>query len=123
MSYCGYHKIAENNTGAEYNFDNNSDSEGYNNEGTGDNELIVPDSDPNCSDIEVSSVGSSEVSSDQTGFGNELDNNGPHTVNDATVAPSANIPNMTTIFTDITIEPFSEDSGPCLPENQKYLVI
>ena len=39
----------------------------------GDNESIVRDSDPNSSDIEVLSVGSSEVSSDHTDFGDELD--------------------------------------------------
>ena len=44
----------------EYNLDENSDCEGYSNEDEGDNESIVLDSDPNSSDIEVSSVGSSE---------------------------------------------------------------
>ena len=60
--------MAENNTSVEYNLDENSDSEGYKNEDKGDNESIVPDSDPDSSDIEVSSVGSSEVSSDHTDF-------------------------------------------------------
>ena len=45
--------MAENNTSAEYNLDKNSDSEGYKNEEIGDNESIVPDCDPNSSDIEV----------------------------------------------------------------------
>ena len=76
----------------------------------------VPDSDPDSSDIEVSSVGSSEVSSDHTNFGNELDDNGPNTVNDATVTANANILMWITNFTDITIEPFTQDSGSCLPE-------
>ena len=88
----------------------------------------------------MSSLGSGEVSNDHTDFGDELDYNGPNTVNDATVTAKANIPNWTTNFTDITIEPFTQDSGPCLPENfdlpvataldyltyysnQKYLVI
>ena len=109
--------MAENNTIVEYNLDENSDSEGYKNEDIGDNESIVPDSDPNYSDIEVSSVGSSEVSSDHTDLGDELDDNGPNTINDATVITNANIPNWTTNFTDITIEPFAQNSCPCLPEN------
>ena len=62
-------------------------------------------------------MGSSDVSSDHTDFGNELDDNGPNTINDATVTTNANIPNWTTNFTDITTEPFTMDSGPCLPEN------
>ena len=49
--------MTENNARVEYNLDKNSDSEGYKNEDIGDNESIVPDSDPNSSDIEVSSVG------------------------------------------------------------------
>ena len=109
--------MAENDTNVEYNLDENSDSKGYKNEGIGDNESIVPDSDPTSLDIEVLSVGSSEVSSDHTDFGDELDDNGPSTVNDATVTANANIPNWTTSFTDITIEPFTQDSGLCLPEN------
>ena len=67
---------------------------------------IVPDSDPDSSDPEVSSVGSSEVSSHHTNFGDEWDDNGPNIVNDATVTANANVPNWTTIFTDITTEPF-----------------
>ena len=61
--------MAENNASAEYNLDENSDIEGYKNEDTGGKESIVPDSDPDPSIIEVSSVGSSEVSSDHTDFG------------------------------------------------------
>ena len=60
---------------------------------------------------------SSEVTSDHIDFGDELDHNGPNTVNDATITANANIPNWTTNFTDITIEPFTQDSGPSLPEN------
>ena len=74
--------MAANNTSVEYNLDENSDCEGYKNEDIGDNESTVPDSDPDTSDIEVSSVGSSEVSSNHTDFGDELDDNGPNTVND-----------------------------------------
>ena len=101
----------------EYNLDGNSDSEGYQNECIGDNESIVPDSDPNSSYIEVLSVGFSEVSSYYTYLGNELDDNGPNTINDATVTSSVNMPNWTTNFTDITTEPFTWESDPCLPEN------
>ena len=61
--------------------------------------------------------GSSEVSSEHADFGDELDDNGPNTVNDASVTANANIPNWTTNFTDIIFEPFTQDSGPCLPEN------
>ena len=117
VTNCGYHKMAENNTSDEYNLDENSDSEGYKNEDIGDNESTVPHSDPNSSDIEVLLVGSSEVSSDNTDFGEELGDNGPNTITDATVTANANIPNWTTNFTDITTEPFTQDSGPCLPEN------
>ena len=114
--------MAGNNTSVEYILDENSDSEGYKNEDKGDNESIVPDSDPYSSDIEVSSVESSEVSSDHTDFWDELDDNGPNTVNDATVTANANIPNWTTNFTDITIEPCTQDSGPCLPKNTNLLL-
>ena len=31
MSYCGHHKMAENNTSVEYNHDENSNNEGYKN--------------------------------------------------------------------------------------------
>ena len=108
--------MAENDTNVEYNFDEISDCESYQNEGMGDNETIVPDSDPNLSDIEVSSVGSSEVSSDYIDFRDEWDDNGPNTFNDATATANANIPNWTTNFTEITFEPFTEDSSPSLPE-------
>ena len=107
MSYCGYLKIAENHTSAEYNFDENSDSEGYKNEDIGYNESIGPDPNPDTSVIEVSSVGSSEVSSDHTDFGDEWDDNGPNTDNDAIVTANANIPNWTTNFTDLSLEPFT----------------
>ena len=105
--------MAENNTSVEYNLDENSDSEGYKNEDMGDNESIVQDSDPHSSDIQVLSVGSSEVSSDHTDFVDKLDDNWPNTINDATVTANANIPNWTTNFTDITIKPFTQDSDPC----------
>ena len=39
-------------------------------------------------------------------LGDELDDNAPNTLNDAVTA-NANIPNWTTNFTDITIEPFT----------------
>ena len=76
VSYYEYHKMVQNITSVEYNLDENSDSEGNKNEDIGDNESIVPDFDHSSSDIEVSSVGSSEVSSDNTDFGEELDDNG-----------------------------------------------
>ena len=61
-------------------------------------------------------MGSSEVSSDHTDFGDECGDNGPNTINDATVNANVNIPNWTTNFTDIPIEPFTQDSGHSLPE-------
>ena len=59
------------------------DCEGYRNEDIRANEPVVPDLDPDSSDIKVSSVGSSEVSSDPTDFEDEWDDNRPNTVNDA----------------------------------------
>ena len=75
---------------------------------------MVPDSDPDSSDIEVLPVGSCDISSHHTDFG---DDNGPNTDNDATVTANANNPKCTTNFTDIAIAPFTQNSGPCLPEN------
>ena len=109
--------MVENNTSEEYNLDENSNSEGCKNEDIGDNESIVPDSGPDPSDIEVSSAGFSEISSDHTDFGNKQDDNGPNTVNATTVPAIANIPKWTTNFTDISIRPFTQDSGSSLPEN------
>ena len=60
--------MAENNTSVEYNLDKNSDSEGYRNEDIEYNKSIVPDPDTNSSDINVSSGGSGEVSSNHTDF-------------------------------------------------------
>ena len=101
--------MAENSGSAEYNLDENFDSEGYKNEDIEDSESIVPDSDPDSPNIEVSSVGSSEVSHDHTDFRDEWDDNGPNTVNDAAVTSNANIPNWTTYFTGVTIKPFTQD--------------
>ena len=106
--------MAEINTNVEYNLDEKSDCEGYKNEDIGDNESIVPDSDPDSSDIEVFSVGSSEVCIDHTDFGYEWDDNGTNTVIYATVTANAKNPNCTANFTDITIEPFIQDSCPSL---------
>ena len=96
--------MAENNTSAEYNCDENSDCEGHKNEYVGDNESIAQDSVLDSSDIEVSSFGYSEVSSDHTDFGDEWDTNRPYNVNDTTIIANANILNWTTNFNDITIE-------------------
>ena len=60
---------------------------------------------------------SSEVSSDYTDFDNELDDNGPNTVNDATITANANICNLKSSLTDITVEPFTQNIPPYLPEN------
>ena len=45
--------MAKNNTSVKYKLDENFDSEDYKNEDIVDNESIVPDSDPNSSDIEL----------------------------------------------------------------------
>ena len=45
VNYCGYLKMAKNNTGVEYNLAETSDYEGYKNEDIGDDELIVQVSD------------------------------------------------------------------------------
>ena len=117
VSYFGYLKIVENNTSVEYNFGENSDCEGYNNEDIGDNESKVPVSDPIWLNIKVSLVGSSKVCSNHADCGEEWDDNGPNTVSDASVTVHANIPNWTTNFTDIAIESFTQDSDPSLTEN------
>ena len=85
--------MAENNTSAEYNPNENFDFESHINEDIGDDESKVPDSDPDSLDIEVSSTGSSDVSSEHTDFGDEEDDNGPDTSNNATVTPNENIHN------------------------------
>ena len=74
--------MAENNTSMEYNLNENHDNEDYKNEDIGDNESIVPNSGPDSLDIEVSSVKSSEVSSDHNDFRDDLDDNGANTIND-----------------------------------------
>ena len=104
--------MAETNTNSEYNLDESSNCEGYKNEDIGDHKSIILHLVPDSSDIEVSSVGSSEVSSGHTDFEHECDDNGPTTVNDTTHTTNSHIPNWTTNFTDIITEPFTQDSGP-----------
>ena len=108
--------MAKNNTSVEHNLDGNSDCEAYKNEDIGGNGSVVPDSNLDSSDIEVSSVGLGEVSSDHTDSGDEWDDNGPNTVNDATVTANKNIPNWITNLNDITFKHFTQNSGPSLPE-------
>ena len=74
--------MAESNASAEYNLDENLKVRAMKIQKI---RSIVPDSDPNSSDIEVLLVWSSEVSGHHTEFEDELDDNGPNTVNDATV--------------------------------------
>ena len=109
--------MVEFNTSVEYNLDENSDSDRYNNKDIRHKESIVPGLESDSSDIEVSSVGSKDFSSDHTDFRDELDDNRPNTVNDVTVTANANIFNWTANFTNTTTEPFTQDSGPCLPKN------
>ena len=47
----------------------------------------------------------------------KLEDSGLNISNDAAVTANANIPNWTTNFTNVTIYPFTQDSGPCLHEN------
>ena len=112
VSYCGNVKMAENNISAEYNPNENSDSEGYNNEGIRNNVSIMSDSDPDSLDIEVSLVGSRDISSNNTDFGDEWYDNGPKITNNASVTANIDIPNWTTNFTDINIKPFTQGSHP-----------
>ena len=109
--------MAEYNTSAEYNCDETSDFEGYNNEDIGENESLGPDSNPDSLIIELVLVGSSGVSSDYTDFGYKQVDNGPNTINNATVTANENIPNRTTNFTDITSMSFTQDIGASLPGN------
>ena len=83
------------------------DFEGFTEEDSADNISVVPDSDPDSSDIEVSSVGSSDISD----FGESEDENAENL--------NADAPNSTwtTNFGDVTVDPFEQDSGPNLPEN------
>ena len=63
--------MAEDQGSIDLNSDENSDFEGFNSDGIGDRESIVPDSDPGTSDIEISSVESSDLSD----LGEEEDEN------------------------------------------------
>ena len=84
-----------------------SDFEGFTEEDLAVNISVVPDSDPESSDIQASSVGSSDISD----FGESEDENAENL--------NANAPNLTwtTNFGDVTVDPFKQDSGPNLPEN------
>ena len=84
-----------------------SDFEGFTEEDLAVNISVVPDSDPDSSDIEVSSVGSSDISD----FWESVDENVENL--------NANTPNLTwtTNFGDVTVDSFEQDSGPNLPEN------
>ena len=77
----------------------------------------LPDSDPDLPDKEVSLMGSSELSSDYSDFGNEQEDKRPNSINDATVTANENIPNWKGNFPNITTEPFTQNSGPSLLEN------
>ena len=84
-----------------------SDLEGFPEEDLADNISAVPDSDPDSSDIEVSSL----VSSDISDYVESEDENAENL--------SANGPNLTwtTNFGDVKVDPFEQDSGPKLPKN------
>ena len=84
-----------------------SDFEGFTEEDLAVNISVVPDSDTHSSDIEVSSVGSSDISD----FGASEDENAENL--------NANVPNLTwtTNFGVVTVDLFEQDNGPNLPEN------
>ena len=69
------------------------DCEGCKNEDIGDNEPSVLNSDMHLSDIEVSSVSSSDISRDHTDSRYERDDNGPNIVKEATVTVNLSISN------------------------------
>ena len=81
--------------------------EGFTEEDLADKISVVPDSDPYSSDIEVSSVGSSDISD----FGECEDENAENL--------NVNSPHSTwkMNFGNVTVDPFEQDSGPKLPEN------
>ena len=63
--------MAEDQGNIDFNSDENSDFKGFNSDDIGDRESIVPDSEPGTSDIDISSVGSSDLSD----LGEEEDEN------------------------------------------------
>ena len=77
--------MAENNISAEYIPDENSCFGSCHHEDTRNNRSLVPDSDRDSSNIEVSLVGLSDISSDYTDSGDKQDDNGPKTIYDITV--------------------------------------
>ena len=102
--------MAEDQGSIDLNSDENSDFEGFNSDNIGDRKSIVPDSEPGTSDIEVSSVGSSDLSN----LGEEEDENAE--IDDGGGFGDVN-PIWTTNFSDINIHPFLEESGPALLDN------
>ena len=66
-------------------------------------------------------MGFSENSSDDTDLGDEWDDNGPNTVNDAAVTANANIPYWTTSLTDITMDPLLRIVVPVNLKTLKFL--
>ena len=102
--------MAEDQGNIDLNSDENSDFERFNSDDIGDRESIVPDSDPGTSDIEISSVGSSDLSD----LGEEEDENAE--IDDGGGFDDVN-PIWTSNFSDITIHPFLDESGPALPDN------
>ena len=84
-----------------------SDFEGFTEENLAVNISVVSDSDPDSSNIEVSSVGSSN----NADFGEREDENAE--------ILNANAPDLTWTmnFGDVTVDPFEQDGGPNIPEN------
>ena len=102
--------MAEDRGSIDLNSDKNSDFEGFNSDNIGDRESIVPDSEPGTSDIEISSVRSSDLFD----VGEEEDKNAE--IDDGGGVGDVN-PIRTSNFSDITIHPFLDESGPALPDN------
>ena len=84
-----------------------SDFEGFTGEDLVENISVVPDSDSDSSDIEVSSIGSSDIS--------DLGEPEDETLN---IAKNVNVPQeatWTTNFGDVNVDAFEQPSGPHLP--------
>ena len=98
----------------EENSSDNSDFEGFLAEDLADNIPNVPDSDPDLSDIEVSSVESGDIS-DVGETEDENDNVDLGEVQDGNAIDIGQNSTWTTNFSDIVVDTFEQVSGPNLP--------
>ena len=98
----------------EENSSDNSDFEGFLAEDLADNISNVPDSDPDLSDIEVSSVESGDIS-DVGETEDENDNVDLGEVQDGNATDIGQNSTWTTNFSDIVVDTFEQVSSPNLP--------